>query len=90
MKNLIQMVFMLIASIHINTQEKVIQTKSVTIENLIPFIVEKYASISNENITLLFEFKNNLVILEAIAVLPELIAIIKDWTLNQLCSIEHD
>jgi len=69
----------------------VIQTESVTIENLIPFIVEKYALISNEhNITLLFESKNNLVILAAIAVLPELIAIIKNQLLNQLCTIEHD
>ena len=38
----------------------------------------------------LFESKNNLVILAAIAVLPELIAIIKNQLLNQLCTIEHD
>ena len=61
MKNLIQMVFVLIVSIHVQAQEKVIQTESVTIENLIPFIVEKYASTSNKhNIILLFESKKKI------------------------------
>ncbi len=59
MKTLFKMLFVLTVSIQIHAQEKVIRTESVTIENLIPFIVEKYASTSNvHNITLLFESKN--------------------------------
>lgn len=59
MKTLFKMLFVLTVSIQIQAQEKIIRTESVTIENLIPFIVEKYASTSKEhNITLLFESKN--------------------------------
>ncbi|MFD2823743.1 hypothetical protein ACFS5M_08685 [Lacinutrix iliipiscaria] len=56
MKTLIQMVFVLTITIQIQAQEKIIRTESITIENVIPFMVEEYASPSEgHNITLLIE-----------------------------------
>ena len=68
MKNVLQIVFVLLLITQLQAQEKSIVTESVTIENVIPFMVENYAGTSNaHNITLLVETtKNNFTAEESI------------------------
>lgn len=56
MKTLINMVFVFAVAIQIQAQEKIIRTESITIENVIPFMVEEYGETSEDhNIILLIE-----------------------------------
>jgi len=56
MKNVLQLVFVLLLTMQLQAQENNVVTESVTIENVIPFMVENYAGTSDEhNITLLIE-----------------------------------
>lgn len=56
MKNLINTLFVLLFATQAYGQDKKIETESVTIESLIPFVVENYGSVTkNQNITLLIE-----------------------------------
>lgn len=56
MKTLVQTLFVLLLALQIQAQENAIITESVTVENVIPFMVENYAGTSNaHNITLLIE-----------------------------------
>ena len=56
MKHVIQFVFVLFFSVQLQAQDDKVTTQSVTIENLIPFVVENYTSTSEgHNITLLIE-----------------------------------
>jgi len=70
MKNVLQLVFVLLITVQLQAQEKIIVTESVTIESLIPFMVENYASTPDEhNITLLVETtKRNFTSEEAILI----------------------
>ncbi|MGB1308956.1 MAG: hypothetical protein ACPG6B_08610 [Oceanihabitans sp.] len=56
MRNVMQLLFVWLVALQIQAQEKNIITKSVTIENMIPFMVENYGSTNSaQNIVLLIE-----------------------------------
>lgn len=61
MKNVVHLVVVLLVTVQLNSQEKRIDTESVTLDNLITFIVEHFNEDNedNQNVTFLVKTYNN-------------------------------